>query len=413
MDLIITLEYPPFKGGIANYCENLKKYWPEPDNIFVLHNNENKLINEKLPFLKWLPCLWYLWNEIKKHRINHILVHHILPLGTAVYLISKITKISYSIILHGTDLGVACSMRRKKWLAKKILYNADNIICGSSYVASYVTKQFFSCHHAQIIVRPKNYKNIFFCHSRKSGNPGLIKFMDSRFRGNNKQGTFYNSKKSNKITVINPGVNYIKYNSEYVTQIKKKYNLENKIILLSVGRLVKRKGFDKTIAAMPEVLKQVPNLIYVIWGHGSEAENLKQQAKNLKLNNILFLINIADVDNKQKDALYNIADIFIMPARSIGQCDYEGFGIVYLEANIAGKPVIAGDSGGARDAVSHGVSGLIVDPENATSIANAIIKLCLDKGLRKKLGQQGKERAINNFMWEEQIEKIFRITHNA
>lgn len=361
--LIFTLEYPPFKGGIANYCENLIKYWPEPGNIFVLNNNENKLINKKLPFLKWLPCLWYLWQKIKKHKINHIIIHHILPLGTAIYLISKITKISYSIVLHGMDIGTACSLPKKRWIIKKILNNANNIICGSNYTAE-LTK----------------------------------KFLDSE--------------KLNKVIVINPGVDHVTHNIEHVAQIKEKYNLQNKIILLSVGRLIKRKGFDKTIEAMPRVLKQTPNLIYVIWGHGPEAENLKQQAENLKLNNIIFMINIVDVNDEQKNAWYNLADIFIMPAREIGKKDFEGFGIVYLEANMAGKPVIAGDSGGIRDVVVDNVTGLLVNPENTIDIANAIIKLTKNENLRKKLGEFGKKRTIKEFKWEQQVEKIYKQINN-
>ncbi len=97
-----------------------------------------------------------------------------------------------------------------------------------------------------------------------------------------------------------------------------------------------------------------------------------------------------------------------MPSRDI-EGDFEGFGIVYLEANLCGKPVIAGNSGGVKDAVSDGVSGLMVEPENLEGIANAISRLSNDKDLRDKLGSQGKERAIREFSWENQAANLCKI----
>ena len=94
-----------------------------------------------------------------------------------------------------------------------------------------------------------------------------------------------------------------------------------------------------------------------------------------------------------------------MPSRQIKE-DFEGFGIVYLEANLCSKPVIAGDSGGVRDAVKNGINGLLVNSENIEEITEAVIKLAKDKNLREKLGRQGKERVIKEFNWEKQTKKI-------
>lgn len=99
-------------------------------------------------------------------------------------------------------------------------------------------------------------------------------------------------------------------------------------------------------------------------------------------------------------------DIFVMPARNIAG-DFEGFGIVYLEANLCGKVVIAGNSGGVPDAVENNINGLLVDPENEEEIAQAIIELCADKNRREKLGEQGRQRALIKFNWKHQVENIF------
>jgi len=345
--LLLTLEYPPFHGGVANYYGNLVKHWPasakasagKPDGIFVLKDN---LINQAWPFLKWLPAYFALRQKIKQEKIEQVIVGQILPLGLVAWLGSRFFKIKYSVILHGLDFSFALKSWRKITAAKLILNQAHKIIVINNYTA------------------------------------GLVK----AFLGAGAEG---------KIIVVNPGVDQKNF------QLRKKNNLENKIILLSVGRLVKRKGFDKVTDALPEVLRKIPNLVYVIIGNEAELKN--SQFKNA--------IVINDALDAERDAWYQACDIFIMPARNIDG-DYEGFGIVYLEANLAGKPVIAGKSGGVPDAVIDGLNGLMVDPEDVGEISQAIIKLAQNPDLRQKLGKRGRTRAINEFNWEKQINKIYQ-----
>lgn len=371
--LLFTLEYPPFHGGVANYYGNLVKYWPKPNEISVLNNNDSRLLNNKLPLLKWLPAYFTLRQKIKQEKIEHIIIGQILPLGTVALICSKFCEIRYSVFLHGMDLASAVKKTRKKWLAEKILRKADKIICISNYTAEMAWQIF----------------------------PDI----------------------KQKIIVVNPGVeNRATHNSQLIAQLKEKYNLENKIVLLSVGRLTKRKGFDKVIEAMPEALKILPNLVYVIIGGGVEIENclatpdlakpeklswscqLLKKIENFRLEKHVKIINQAT--DQERDNWYNVSDIFIMPSRNIAG-DFEGFGIVYLEANLAGKPVIAGRSGGVADAVIDGLNGLLVGPEDTSQIARAIIKLAQNPSLSQKLGEQGKKRAIEEFNWEKQANKIY------
>ncbi|MFA5359474.1 MAG: glycosyltransferase family 4 protein [Patescibacteria group bacterium] len=346
--LLFTLEYPPFHGGVANYYSNLVKYWPKPNEIFVLSNSDNRLINGKFPLLKWLPAFFSLRKKIKQEKIDHILVGQILPLGTVALIYSKFYKIKYSVFLHGMDFSWAVKSPRKKWLTGKILKNADKIICVNSYVADLARQTFSGIKH--------------------------------------------------KIIVVNPGINTnAENNAQQIIQLKEKYHLENKMVLLSVGRLVKRKGFDVVVDCLPKTLEKIPNLIYVMIGDGPELKNYQSK------NNVLIINNASD---QERDLWYNICDIFIMPSRNING-DFEGFGIVYLEANLAGKPVIAGKSGGISDAVIDGLNGLLVDPLSSDQIISTIIKLAQDQSLRQKLGAQGKARAINDFNWPKQTNKIY------
>lgn len=355
--LLFTLEYPPGRGGVANYYGNLVKYWPEPEKIFVLNNSQNSLIKNWL-WPRWLPALLFLRKKIKEEDINYILVGQILPLGTAVFLYSKFKKIEYGVILHGLDFSLALGQPRKRWLSKKILEGAKDIICANSYTAELVRK-------------------------------------------------FFKQRGGEKIKIVNPGVDgHATCDTQTRAKIEAEYCLAGKLILLTVGRLVKRKGVDMVLKSLPKVLPEIPNLFYVILGAGPELKDIEDCISELKLEKNVLIINQAD--DEEKNVWYTMCDIFIMPARNING-DFEGFGIVYLEANLAGKPVIAGRSGGVRDAVIDGENGLLVDPENTDEIARVIIKLGKDQKLRKELGERGKKRALKKFNWKKQVEKIFNM----
>ncbi len=393
--LLFILEYPPFKGGVANYYGHVVKYWPEPENILVLDNNDNALIKNWL-WPKWLFAIWHLWHTIKIQKIEHILIGHILPLGTVAYYVTKLTKTPYSVFLHGMDFTYALRQTRKKQMARRILIKAGHIICANSYTAGLVKEFVGKDYESRVVVV----------------NPGVDPLTTHLpVQAGNSQLTTQTNNLNNS-------------DKQKVTILKEKYNLQNKVVLLTVGRLVKRKGIDKVLESLPNVFKKVPSLIYVILGNGLEITNYKLLITNLDLSKKVILIT--DADDNEKNKWYRICDIFIMPARVIRRGttnaahannkmegdDFEGFGIVYLEANLAGKPVIAGDSGGVGDAVQDMVSGLLVNPENTAEISKAIIKLATDANLRKKLGEQGRRRALTEFRWEDKVKMIYnRITH--
>lgn len=354
--LLITLEYPPFKGGVANYYSNLAEH--SENKIIVLDNAKNKLINPKLPFLKWLPSFISLAKSIAQNKIQHVLVGQILPLGTAAYIFSFFRKIKYSMILHGMDFSFVRKNWRKKILARLILKKARNIICASGYTA------------------------------------GLVK-------------EFLGGKYEEKVKVVNPGISQCQMsNVKCLISLNKKYKLEKKIVLLSVGRLVKRKGVDQVLDVLPDVLKKIPNLEYLIIGKGDEINNYKLIINNLNLKDNVRIIE--DANDEERDALYGLADIFVLPTREI-KGDFEGFGIVYLEANLHGLPVIAGNSGGASDAVVDGVSGLLIEAGDKEELKKAILKLAQNKDLREKLGSQGRERVLREFRWEDKAKLILNL----
>jgi phosphatidylinositol alpha-1,6-mannosyltransferase len=219
----------------------------------------------------------------------------------------------------------------------------------------------------------------------------------------------FNSALAPKINVVNPGIeSSIIRNPKKTAELIKKYGLENKAILFSLGRLVKRKGVDQVIKAMKTVCLRYPQTILVVGGDGVEKENLKKLVAETDQeleNKIIFL---GAIDNEEYWAWLELCDIFIMTSRNLNG-DFEGFGIVYLEANLAGKPVIAGDSGGVREAVINNVTGLLVDPENIETISEAIIKLISDKTLRNNLGASGNRRVVETLSAKKQAEKTYNL----
>lgn len=361
--LLVTNEFPPFKGGVANYYGNLADSWPAGEKLMILSNNNGELIS-KSRFWSWRRAFKSIRKRLKQDDIDYVLVGQVLPLGTVVWLLSRLRPLKYAVFFHGMDLSYSLRRPHKRLLASLIIKGADRIICANSYVKAQLDK--------------------------------------------------YYPAGSVKAIIANPGIplNIPEPREELMAHLKINYGLgegDGQISLFTLGRLVKRKGVDKVISALKDIPEELlAKLKYFVAGTGPEEEYLKNSIPAKLKDKVIFL---GDLDDEEKWAWLNLCDIFIMPARDING-DYEGFGIVYLEANLCGKPVIAGAAGGTKDAVQDSYNGLMVDPEDENSIRGAIIKLAADKGLRERLGKQGRERALKEFNWPALTEKLNRKLKN-
>lgn len=162
-------------------------------------------------------------------------------------------------------------------------------------------------------------------------------------------------------------------------------------VVLGVGRLVERKGFDTLIDAMPAVLARVPEALCLIAGDGPLRAELEQRIHATGLSERVRLLG--PVDDHELVALYRIAEVFAMPNRTTATGDTEGFGLVFLEANACGKPVVAGRAGGAVEAVADGCNGLLVDGKAHREVATALIRLLTDPPLYARLSAGARTRA--------------------
>jgi len=188
-------------------------------------------------------------------------------------------------------------------------------------------------------------------------------------------------------------------------QMRGELRIRNQRVLLSVCGLVERKGLDQIIRALSNVIKKEPNIIYFIVGRGSEKENLVNLVDKLKLkNNVVFIDYVPD---KELANYYNFCDIFLLMSRTIKEkSGIEGFGIVYAEASYIGKPVIGGKSGGTADAIEDGKTGFLIEPNNVKELERKIMLLLKNKSLRDKLGEYGRKRVLNGFLWKHNVEKL-------
>jgi len=202
-----------------------------------------------------------------------------------------------------------------------------------------------------------------------------------------------------KMVKIAPGIDVDHFSPQDSTQLRKELKLDNKRVIVSVGRLVHRKGQDHLIQAMPEILKSVPDAHILMVGQGPYLSHLKKLVQELNLvDHVTF---IGRIQYAQLPEYICAGDIFAMPSRSrFFGLEVEGLGIVYLEASACGLPVIAGSSGGAPDAVLAGVTGIVVDGENNQEIAAGAIKLLQDLPASKAMGLAGREWIIENWRWE-------------
>jgi len=197
-----------------------------------------------------------------------------------------------------------------------------------------------------------------------------------------------------RITLLTPGFDTAKCNANKTKEPSCWGAIKDKKILLTVGRLTERKGQDMVLRALPVIIKEHPDVHYIIAGAGLEEKRLKGLTADLGFQKHVTIIT--DATDEEVAYLYQHCHLFIMPNRALPNGDNEGFGIVFLEAGYWGKPVIGGRDGGVPDAVEDGVTGLLVDGNDIDQISIAVQRLLGDPALCQRMGQAGRLKALAN-----------------
>ena len=355
---------------IINYSKNLPKFDIKP-TILAISKTYPKISKEKyfgttlykFPRRKWFIFPWFLVKIIKRHKIDilHILEGACGLLHVLSLFIARLLRLRTGLSLYAGEMTDVALQNK---IIPKIKLNLSQKLAQKIAVNSKAT--------ASIV--PKRYKN--------------------------------------KIAIVYPGVNLelLKYKVE-----KSK---TNRINLLYVGRIFRKKGVDDLIKALALVLEQFPHVYLTIVGATAKSEIYKQHAKDLGIKEevepdsisvykkLAEVLGIADkvkftgeIRNLKKLAeFYSNCDIFLMTSKeSKPPSGFESFGCVFLEAALFKKPVIGTRFYGIKEAVVDGSIGLLVEPDNPQDLARAIIKLIKNPDLRKKLGQAGYERTLAHF----------------
>ena len=183
-------------------------------------------------------------------------------------------------------------------------------------------------------------------------------------------------------------------------------------VLLTVARLVHRKGIDTVLQALPPLLARTPNLQYWIVGNGPARAPLAHQSQELGLTHaVRFMDSVSD---SELPDIYRRASVFVLPSRA----DYhagsiEGFGIVYLEAGASGLPVVAAKSGGAAEAVVENETGLLVPPDDPDALGHALNRLLSDAEMRLRFGRAGRKWVESEMNWDRAGRQFLSIIERA
>jgi phosphatidylinositol alpha-1,6-mannosyltransferase len=195
-------------------------------------------------------------------------------------------------------------------------------------------------------------------------------------------------------------------NREQLTTLRRRHALEGKRVLLTVSRLSEIKGHDMVIRALPRILREVPNTVYVIVGSGPQEAALRSLATATGVaERVVFSGFVPDAE---LPAYYSLCDVFIMPSRELDY-DTEGFGIVFMEAAACGKPTVGGRTGGIVEAIQDHETGLLVDPASVARIAEAAVTLLTDDALAGRMGQAGRRRVVEAFQYKHIARRILSV----
>ncbi|MEW6008548.1 MAG: glycosyltransferase family 4 protein [Candidatus Omnitrophota bacterium] len=223
--------------------------------------------------------------------------------------------------------------------------------------------------------------------------------------------------KEERIRVIYPGVDSQKlFSNANIEELKIKYQLQDKKIILSVCRLAKRKGIAEFILfALPKIIEAVPQVVYLVVGdnpfqamfHKQDVmAQVKQAITITKAESYVKLLGGIDpYSNIQTlSEIYNLCDVFVLPVIALKD-DIEGFGVVFLEASAAGKVTVGTNVGGIPDAIEDKKSGILIEPNDYARLAEEIIFLLKNDRKRKEMGEYGRRRVKDKFDWSVTIEE--------
>ncbi|MFM9130117.1 MAG: glycosyltransferase family 4 protein [Actinomycetes bacterium] len=362
--LVITNDFPPRPGGIQTFVHGLIEGL-DPKDVVVLSSKFKG---------------WQEFDSLQKYKVFRYDTEMLLPTpAVANYAIKLVKEFDCESVLFGASapLGLLSAKLKENGIKKTVALTHGHEV-GWSFTPG--LKQTF-----QKIVKDVDkltYLTKYTFEKIKEAIPEseLVKFEQ-----------------------LTPGIDIEMFKpsnkeTKEVQDLKHRFRIQDKLIVACISRLMPRKGQDTLIEIWPEVIKKVPSAHLLIVGGGPYKQNLHKKAFDLNINSNVTLTG--SVPWEQLPTFYASADVFAMPVRTRNfGFDVEGLGIVYLEASASAVPVIAGNSGGAPDAVINEVTGYVLDPKNKNLLVEKIVNLLLNPDLRNRLGKQGRSWIEKQWQW--------------
>ena len=379
--LLLTENFPPIEGGSGRWFWELYSRLPKDKVTIVTHDLEGgcefdkshelnvirtPLVNPEWGIKSISGLRFYFANVrkvlklVKQHNIDEIHCGRVIHEGITAWIVKLLTGTPYRCFVHGEDVETAATSREQSLLVKQVCKHATSLICNS--------------YNSQSLV-------------------ASLGFSDK-----------------DKCDVLHPGVDTSTFKPAPMNnEIRLRFGwAKDSLVLLTVGRLQKRKGQDFLVEAMPTLIQQVPNLQYAIVGRGEELERLRQLVDKHQLQESVFIhTNFDDTDLINA---YQQCDVFILPNRTIRN-DIEGFGMVLVEAQACGKPVIAGNSGGTSETLMEGATGFIIDCSSPEVICAALPEVLNNS--KKQDSDYIASHAKQTFNWDKHTDAFITLMESG
>ncbi len=361
--LLVTNDFPPKVGGIQSYLGELwDRLDPTTTSVLTASSDAGAADHDAACLARGLlvertgaRTLYVPTRGVRRaidaavarHRPDLVLYDPFVPLGNA----GARGGTPYGVVLHGAEVAIPGRLPGVASIGRAVLRGATAVVCAGGYPEAEARR----------------------LHGQLRGVVQVPPGVDV-----------------NRFVPCSPGVRAQRRASLGVP--------EDGHLIVSVGRLVPRKGIDVLVGAVQLLSRSLPNVVLAIAGAGRDERRLRRLATSAG-NRIRFL---GRVDDQTKVELLGAADVFVQPCRSrwLG-FEQEGFGIVFLEAAACGTPAIAGRSGGSFEAVEHGVTGLVVDePGEPQAVARALHELLGDRAACAAMGTAARARAEASFDYD-------------
>ena len=365
--LLVTNDFPPKVGGIQNYLWELWRRLPadcfsvltrpHPEAAEFDAGEEYPIVRSAVPFLLPVPrVLAEIRGLLASVGAELVVFDPAVPVGA----LGPRLGVPYGVVLHGAEVTVPARMPGVAAVLRRTLAGADIVISASGYAAA-------EARRLCPAMVPDDY--------------------------------------------VPPGVDtgrFVPLDAERRGQARRRLGVApDETLVLSVSRLVPRKGMDRLIEAVARLAPGRPDLRLLIAGAGRDAGRLEAFVRRTGAPARL----LGRVAEDALADLYGASDLFAMLCRKrwFG-LEQEGFGIVFLEAAAAGVAQIAGDSGGAAEAVEHGAGGLVVEkPDDVEAVADALAALLDDPERRRRLGAEARRRVEEHFSYDHLARRLRQV----